>query len=101
MDQMTFVEKVTRKISGLGLTAPAILFLEAHKPLAFLSSQLLLIAQPSLNLFVSPHSTQSMVNLLADPSQLEQLMTQLEQKTFPTFDPLETPVCHPDVQNAK
>ena len=101
MDQMTFVEKVAHKISSLGLTAPAILFLEAHKPLAFLSSQLLLIAQPTLNLFVSAHSTQSMVNLLADPTQLEQLMTQLEQKTFPTLDPLETPLCHPDVQNAK
>lgn len=98
---MTFVEKVTRKISGLGLTAPAILFLEAHKPLAFLSSQLLLIAQPTLNLLVSSHSTQNIVDLLADPTQLEQLMTQLEQKTSPSLDPLETPLCHLDVQNAK
>jgi len=101
MDQMTFVEKVARKISGLGLTAPAVLFLEAHKPLAFLSSQLLLIAQPTLNLFVSAHSTQNMVDLLADPTQFEQLMTQLEQKTSPSLDPLETPLCHLDVQNAK
>ncbi len=101
MDQMTFVEKVARKISGLGLAAPAILFLEAHKPLAFLSSQLLLIAQPTLNLFVSSHSTQNMVDLLADPTQLEQLMTQLEQKTSPSLDPLETPLGHLDVQNAK
>jgi hypothetical protein len=130
MDQVTFIEKVAQKISGSGLTVPAILFLEAHKPLAFLSSQLLLIAQPTLNLFVSPYSTQSMVDLLADSTQLEQLMTQLEQKASPKnrpptadrrppknifmidsltqahdsspgLDPLETPLHRPGVQNAK
>lgn len=87
MDQVTFVEKIAHKISGLGLTAPAILLFEAHKPLAFLSSQLLLIAQPTLNLFVSPYTTQGMVDLLADPIQLDQLITQLEQKSPQALQP--------------
>jgi hypothetical protein len=81
MDSMTFAEKVAHKITRLGLAQPTLLLLEAHKPLTFLSSQCLLIAQPTLNLFVSSGFTQGMVDLLSDPAQLEQLMTHLEQKT--------------------
>jgi hypothetical protein len=53
--------------------------LEAHKPLAFLGSQCLLVAQPTLNLFISPPFTQNLVDLLADPEQVEQLIAHLEQ----------------------
>jgi hypothetical protein len=81
MDSMTFAEKVAHKITSLGLAKPMLLLLEAHKPLTFLSSQGLLVAQPTLNLFVSSSFTQSMVDLLSDPAQLEQLMTHLEHKT--------------------
>lgn len=101
MNEVTFVEKVAQKIASLGLAAPAILFLEAHKPLAFLGSQLLLVAQPTLNLFVSPYSTQSMVDLLADPIQLEQLLIQLERQSIPAFERPETPRHHSGVPHAK
>lgn len=87
MDQATFVGKVAWKLSQLGLATPALLLLEAHKPLAFLGSQCLLVAQPTLNLFISPPFTQNLVDLLADPEQLEQLIVQLEQPVSP---PLKT-----------
>ncbi len=80
MNQVNFVEKVAGKIAQLGLAAPAILLLEAHKPVAFIGGQLLLIAQPTLNLFVAPSLTQGMVELLTNPTQLEYLITHLEQK---------------------
>jgi hypothetical protein len=73
-----FVEKVANKIIDLGLTAPAILLLEAHKPLAFLGSQLLLVAQPMLDIFLPQNLTSSTADLLADPDQLEQLINRLE-----------------------
>ncbi len=79
MDPVTFVERVARKIAQLGLSTPAILLLEAHKPVAFLGGQFLLVAQPTLDFFISPRLTQGMVDLLTDPAQLEQLMTHLEQ----------------------
>ena len=78
MDSMTFAEKVAHKITSLGLAKPMLLLLEAHKPLTFLSSQCLLVAQPTLNLFISPHFTQGLVDLLADPVQLDQLIAHLE-----------------------
>ncbi len=76
----TFIENVANKITCLGLTAPAILLLEAHKPLAFLGSQLLLVAQPTLDVFLPTHLTHNTINLLATPDELEQLIITLERK---------------------
>jgi hypothetical protein len=81
MDQDSFIEKIADKIAGLGVTGPAILLLEAHKPLAFISSQLLLVAQPTLDIFVPQNLTRHTINMLADSDQLEQLITKLETKT--------------------
>ena len=78
MKSNNFVQKVADKITDLGLIGPAILLLEANKPLAFLGSQLLLVAQPTLNIFVPPSLTQQTINLLADSTQLEQLLQTLE-----------------------
>ena len=75
---MTFIEKVANKIADLGLTAPAILLLEAHKPLAFIGSQLLLVAQPTLDIFLPQNLIRNTADLLADSNQLEQLITSLE-----------------------
>lgn len=78
MDQANFIERIASKITDLGLAAPAIFLLEAHKPLAFLGSQLLLVAQPTLDIFVSPPFTRNTADLLADPAQLDQLIARLE-----------------------
>ena len=32
------IDRTAHRLAGLGLTAPAVLFLEMHKPLAFLGS---------------------------------------------------------------
>lgn len=79
VNNLTFAEKAANKITSLGLAAPAILLLEAHKPLAFIGSQLLLIVQPTLNLFLSQHFTNNTIELLADSHQFEQLITHLER----------------------
>jgi hypothetical protein len=78
VDNLTFAEKVANKIIDLGLAAPAVLLLEAHKPLAFLGSQLLLIAQPTLNIFLPQTLTRDSADLLADTRQFEHLIACLE-----------------------
>lgn len=80
MDQPDFIEKVTNKIVELGLTAPAIFLLEANKPLAFIGSQILLVAQPTCNMFLPANLTGRWADLLADPAQLDQLITGLETR---------------------
>jgi hypothetical protein len=87
VEQVTFVGKVAQKLINLGLAAPAVLLLEAHKPLAFIGCQCLLLAQPTLNLFISPYLTQGFVDLLADPDQLDQLIAHLEQPNSLPLDP--------------
>ncbi len=81
MTQTNFIDMMANKIANLGLTAPAILLLEANKPLAFVGSQLLLVAQPTLDIFFPHNVTSNMADLLADPAQLEQLITKLQANT--------------------
>lgn len=80
MEKSAFINQLALKIQNLGLTTPAIFFLENHKPLAFIASQLLLIAQPTFNLFISPTLTQNSINLLTDADQLEELIHNLEKQ---------------------
>jgi len=74
----TFLDRVTERINQLGLSTPAILLLEAHKPLAFIGSQLVLVAQPVLDIFLPQHLTRNTAALLADPAQVDQLIARLE-----------------------
>ena len=86
MDEAKFIERAADKIKELGLTGPTIVLLEAHKPLAFISSQLLLVAQPVLDIFF-PHSyTRNLADLLADSTQIEQLILSLKgnMSQYPT-----------------
>ena len=82
METTPFVEKAAQKISALGLIAPAILLFEAHKPLAFIGSQVLLVAQPMLDIFLPQHLVRHTAELLADSDQLEQLITSLSRSNF-------------------
>ncbi len=75
---MTFIEQTAKRITEAGLTMPAILLIEAHRPLAFLGSQLLLVVQPMLDIFISPNFMGNLAHLLADDAQLEQLLVTLE-----------------------
>lgn len=78
MESSVFIDKTVNKISTLGLTTPTILLLEAHKPLAFLGSQMLLIFQPTLDIFLPGNFVRNIAELLADSGQLEQLISKLE-----------------------
>ena len=82
MKQSDFINKISDRIHQLGLATPAILLLEAHKPLAFVGSQLLLIAQPTLDIFLPQSLTTCSAQLLANPAQLEQLILKLESSSL-------------------
>lgn len=78
METDNFAKIVAHKITKLGLSALVILLLEAHKPLAFVGSQLLVVAQPTLNLLIPNHLIIKTIDLLADNEQLEELIRLLE-----------------------
>jgi hypothetical protein len=72
------VERWARRIARWRLVTPAIIFLEANKPLSFVGSQALLMLQPMMDLFVTRELTTELVTLLADRDRLEALSTCLE-----------------------
>jgi len=74
------IEDLARRIESLGLTAPAVLMLEAHKPLSFLGSQAILIAQPLLSLIIDPVKSTEYASLLEDRGNVELLIRRLEQR---------------------
>ncbi len=72
------IDRFVRRIDGLGLTAPAILFLEMHKPLAFMGAQLLWAAQPFLNLGFSNADLSDFTAIIEERAGVEELIRRLE-----------------------
>jgi hypothetical protein len=73
---------LARRIERLGLTAPAILFLETFKPLAFLGAQFLWFAQPFLTLGFNETDLRDLTLIVEDRTGIEELIARLE--TSPT-----------------
>ena len=72
------VERLAHLIDRWRLATPAILFLEANKPLSFVGSQALLMFQPMTDLFMARELTTDLAALFADRDRLEALITRLE-----------------------
>ncbi|MFQ5577426.1 MAG: hypothetical protein ACE5G8_10625 [Anaerolineae bacterium] len=74
-----FIATWAATIRQLGLTTPAILLLELHKPLSFTLGQCVLVGQPVLNIFLPPRLTVNAVSLLSNRAYLDGLIKELEQ----------------------
>jgi len=73
------IERLAQKVSSLGLTAPAILFLETHKPFSFIGSQALLFLQPLLGFLLGDEAISQYAQLFEDQANVERLLQLLEQ----------------------
>jgi hypothetical protein len=73
------IERLAQKVSRWGLTAPAILFLEANKPFSFIGSQVLLFFQPLLGFLLGDEVMGGYAQLLEDQANVERLLHLLEQ----------------------
>lgn len=73
------IEGIARRIVERRLETPAVLFLELHKPLAFLAGQAALAAVPFLGLFFAPEEIERAVRLLGSPEAVDQLIARIEQ----------------------
>jgi hypothetical protein len=72
------VERLAHLIGRWRLATPAVIFLEANKPLSFVGSQALLMLQPMTDLFIARDLTGDLAALFADRERLETLITRLE-----------------------
>jgi hypothetical protein len=84
--QEQMIERLVRWIEARGLRAPAILLLEANRPLALIGGQALLFLQPLLG-WVGPALgwpgdgalAAEWVDLLENPAGIERILERLEQ----------------------
>lgn len=72
------IDSFARRIVAAGMIAPAILFLEMHKPLAFLGAQMLWIAQPFLTLGFQDADIRDLALLIEDRANVQALINRLE-----------------------
>lgn len=71
------IEELVHRVNEWGMVAPAILFLEAHKPLSFLASQFLLLSHPTLEPFLGG-GVREYALLLDDRENVETILSRLE-----------------------
>lgn len=72
------IEGLVRQVNEWGMVAPAILLLQAHKPLSFLASQFLLLSQPTLEPFLGGRVREYAL-LLEDRESVETILSRLER----------------------
>lgn len=72
------IENLARKIVDRKLETPAILFLEMHKPVAFLGSQALLVASPILAPLFGMEGPEKYSRLFSSIDNVEKLIQRIE-----------------------
>ena len=77
------IDQFARRVTHIGMTAPAILFLESFKPIAFLGAQLLWFSEPFLNLVINPTDLHDFIELIQDEANTEALLARLESSQQP------------------
>ncbi len=73
------IDDLARRAAQAHLAAPAILFLEMSKPLAFLGAQVLWATQPFLGMFWDQADVRTLAHLFEDPAGVDQLIERIEQ----------------------
>lgn len=77
-DRDKLIGELAGKIVSRGMVTPAIIFLEMHKPLAFVAGQSLLVASPFLAPIVGLASVRKYSCLLGSRENLELLIQRIE-----------------------
>jgi len=78
-DEDAFIENLARAIVRRRLETPAVLFLEAQRPLSFISSQGLLFLAPFLRLLLPPGGIDRFARLLDTPQGVDRLIERIEE----------------------
>jgi hypothetical protein len=73
------IDKLAGKVVKHGMAMPAVLFLEMHKPFAFLASQTVILASGFLAPFVGIQNVQEYSKLIETRENIERLILRIEQ----------------------
>jgi len=73
------VDAVARKVVARRLETPAVLFLEMHKPLAFIAGQGTMVAMPLIGPLVGPQTMADFAKLVGERANTELLIERIEE----------------------
>jgi hypothetical protein len=79
-DHRALIETLAARICARRMAAPAVLLLESVRPLARLTSQLLLVLSPLLSIFVAAARMDEVIDLLQEPHNIELLVRAIETR---------------------
>lgn len=77
-DEKNIVGKIARKVVQWGLTVPAILTLEVHRPLSFVASQAMHMMTPFVSMFLEAREFQVLAKLLERREGIEEIIVAIE-----------------------
>jgi benzoyl-CoA reductase/2-hydroxyglutaryl-CoA dehydratase subunit BcrC/BadD/HgdB len=77
--QAQLLEAIAQRVHRYRLETPAVLFLEMHKPLAFIGSQAFLVASPILAAFIGMSQVEAFAELIREPEHVERLIQRIEE----------------------
>ncbi len=69
------------------METPVVMFLEMHKPLAFVASQAMVVALPMLGPFIGPQRMANLSKLLQDRKNIDVLIERIEDAVMRRDDP--------------
>ena len=77
-DRADLIERISKRVVDARMEAPAVLWLEMNRPLAFIASQALLVGMPFLGLIVKLDDVAVFSDLLKEPDGVESLIKRIE-----------------------
>ena len=75
-----FIRRVAQLLQQNGMGQPALVGLEASRPLTFVGGQLVWIVQPMLNLIFPAEDVGKLARLLEEPEAIDQLIGLLDEE---------------------
>ena len=75
------LDEIAEVIVRRRLVAPAIMFLEMHKPLSFIAGQGMIVAMPLIGPLLGPERMSRLSRLLQDRENIERLIQRIEERS--------------------
>lgn len=75
------IDHLAQTATRMGLSAPAILFLEMFKPLAYVGAQMVWATQPFLSVWLKESDLRDLALVLEDPAGVDALIDRLESSS--------------------
>lgn len=80
IEQAPFLDQLAQQLRERGWRMPALVALEAGRPLAFLGGQLLWVLEPAITLLLPQNHVQQLAQCLEEPTAVSALIARLEKE---------------------